>query len=277
MTIALDFGLSYVQTIYDIMKASSLAGYAITGVKVLAVGFFLVNIIQKYIAGVGDKDGYTWGLKPADLLTNFSYILIVIFSTQILGYFDAILVAIDQQFIDTAPSLLPLQLQNLEIESEGNALTITLKAMQALYDFLTMPLKTFQLIAFIFGLVFWAIDLFIYPLFLAERFFLLGIMQLFFPLVMAMSMLKQFRDLAIRFFKLYIGVYMLVPAFFVVNIFVNGIYTGLGNDYLNGMFGVTVNNKFFEILIQPSIIAFIVVLKFKLYKRATSFVFQIFT
>ena len=271
------FGLNYVQTIFDIIKASDLVSYTITGVKILALGFFLVNLFQKYIQGAGEKEGYTWGLQPSDLLMNVAYMLLVIFSTQILGFFDTILTAIDTSYIDAAPTLLPLQLQNLEIETQGNALAMTAKAMQALYEFLTYPLKAFQLIAFLWGLVFWVMDLFIYPLFLAERFFLLGLMQIFFPLVMALSMLKEFRDLAIRFFKLYVGVYLLVPAFFVVNIFVNGIYTGLSNDYLNGMFGMTINNKFFEILIQPSIIAFIVVLKFKLYKRASSFVFKIFT
>jgi hypothetical protein len=123
----------------------------------------------------------------------------------------------------------------------------------------------------------WLLDLFIYPLFLAERFFLLGIMQAFFPLVISLAVFEKFRVLAYNFFKLYAGVYMLVPAFFLVNVFVNNLYTEINTNFWGDLFGTDWGSNFFAPLLQLGSIGFIVLLKFKLYRRATSFVFRLFS
>jgi hypothetical protein len=119
--------------------------------------------------------------------------------------------------------------------------------------------------------------LFIYPLFLAERYFLLGIMQAFFPLVISLAVFEKFRSLAYNFFKLYVAVYMLVPAFFLVNVFVNNLYREFNTNFWNNLFGTDWGSWYFASLLQFGSIGFIVLLKFKLYKRATSFVFKLFT
>ena len=77
--------------------------------KTLAVLFFLINILKKYNEGVAERHGYSWGLSPNELAKNFMVVLLVIFSTQVLNFFDSILVAIETQYRDTAPALLPLQ------------------------------------------------------------------------------------------------------------------------------------------------------------------------
>lgn len=122
----------------------------------------------------------------------------------------------------------------------------------------------------------WLLDLFIYPLFLAERFFLLGIMQAFFPLIISLSVFEKFRTLAYNFFKLYAGVYMMVPAFFLVNVFVNIIYTEVNNNFWSNLFGNNWGNLLFGPLIELASVGFIVLLKFKLYRKASTFVFKLF-
>src|SRR5690606_19517232 len=114
---------------------------------------------------------------------NFAVVLLVIFSTQVLGFFDAILVVIESQYRGTAPALLPLHLQDIAIEEDINLMDAMKSAMTLLYEALVTPLYGFKILAFILSVILWILDLFIYPLFLAERFFLLGIMQAFFPLV----------------------------------------------------------------------------------------------
>jgi len=162
-------------------------------------------------------------LSLGELAKNFAIVLLVIFSTQILGFFDGILVAVESQYINTAPALLPLQMQDIPIEEDVGALEAAKKAMALLYDALVTPLYGWRIIAFIISLGLWILDLFIYPLFLAERYFLLGIMQAFFPLVLSLAVFEKFRSMAYNFFKLYAAVYMLVPAFFLVNVFINAI------------------------------------------------------
>jgi len=275
--IALSIGLEYVDTVFQTIKNSDFSQYTITGMKTLAVLFFLINILKKYNEGVANNEGYTWGLTPAELAKNFAVVIIVIFSTQVLGVFDAILVAVEAQYRDTAPALLPLQMQELDIEQDVGAIEAAKKAMALLYEALVTPLFGLKILAFIIGLFLWLMDLFIYPLFLAERFFLLGIMQAFFPLVISLAVFEKFRSMAYNFFKLYTGVYMVVPAFFLVNVFINLLYTEVNTNFWSDLFGTDWGSLFFAPLIQLGSIGFIVFLKFKLYRRAISFTLKLFS
>ena len=275
--IFLGIGLEFVDTIFQTIKNSDFSQYTIVGMKTLALLFFLINILKKYNEGVANNEGYTWGLTPTELAKNFAIVILVIFSTQVLSVFDTILVAIENQYRDTAPSLLPLQMQDIDIEQDVSAWDATKKAMAMLYEALVTPLYGLKILSFIAGIFLWLLDLFIYPLFLAERFFLLGIMQAFFPLVISLAVFEKFRSLAYNFFKLYAGVYMLVPAFFLVNVFVNNLYTEINTNFWSDLFGTDWGSNFFAPLLQLGSIGFIVLLKFKLYKRATSFTFKLFT
>ena len=275
--IFLGIGLEFVDTIFQTIKNSEFSQYTIVGMKTLALLFFLINILKKYNEGIANNDGYTWGLTPAELAKNFAIVILVIFSTQVLGVFDTILVAIENQYRDTAPALLPLQMQDIDIEQDVSAWDAATKAMAMLYEALVTPLYGLKILSFIAGIFLWLLDLFIYPLFLAERFFLLGIMQAFFPLVISLAVFEKFRSLAYNFFKLYAGVYMLVPAFFLVNVFVNNLYTQINTNFWSDLFGTDWGSNFFAPLLQLGSIGFIVLLKFKLYKRATSFTFKLFT
>ena len=274
--IFLGIGLEYVDTVFQTIKNSDFSQYTIAGMKTLAVLFFLINILKKYNEGVATDEGYTWGLSPTDLAKNFAIVLLVIFSTQVLGVFDSLLVAIENQYRDTAPALLPLQMQDMDIEQDVGVWDAAKKAWALLYEALVTPLYGLKILSFIIGVFLWILDLFIYPIFLAERYFLLGIMQAFFPLVISLAVFEKFRSMAYNFFKLYAGVYMLVPAFFLVNVFVNNLYTEINANLWNDLFGTDWGSNFFAPLLQLGSIGFIVFLKFKLYSRATSFTFRLF-
>jgi len=273
----LGIGLEYVDAVFQTIKDSDFSQYTIVGMKSLAVLFFLVNLLKKYNEGIAATDGHTWGLTPTELAKNFLVVLLVLFSTEVLGVFDGILVAIESQYRDTAPALLPLQLQDVDLERDVGALEAAKKAMALLYEALVTPLYGLKVLAFIIGVVLWLLDLFIYPLFLSERYFLLGIMQAFFPLVISLAVFEKFRPLAYQYFKLYAGVYMLVPAFFLVNVFVNNLYTEISTNFWGNLFGFDWGSEFFAPIIELGTIGFIVLLKFKLYRRATSFTLRLFT
>jgi len=273
----LGIGLEYVDAVFQTIKDSDFSQYTIVGMKALAVLFFLINILKKYNEGIATTNGHTWGITPTDLAKNFAIVLLVIFSTQVLDVFDGILVAIESQYRDTAPALLPLQLQDVDLERDVGALEAAKKAMAILYEALVTPLYGLKMLAFIIGVILWLLDIFIYPLFLAERYFLLGILQAFFPLVISLSVFEKFRNLAYTYFKLYAGVYMLVPAFFLVNVFVNNLYTEINTNFWGSLFGSDWGSEFFAPVIELGSIGFIVLLKFKLYRKATSFTLRLFT
>ena len=275
--IFLGMGLEFVDAVFTTIKNSDFSQYTITGMKTLAILFFLINILKKYNEGIANSEGYTWGLTPAELAKNFAIVIIVLFSTQVLGVFDSILVAIEGQYRDTAPALLPLQLHDMDLEKDVGILDAFQKAFALLYEALVTPIYGLKMFAFIISMFLWIIDLFIYPLFLAERYFLLGIMQAFFPLVISMAVFEKFRTLAYNFFKLYAAVYMLVPAFFLVNVFVNNLYTEINTNFWESLFGTDWGSELFAPLIEFGSIGFIVLLKFKLYKKASTFTFKLFS
>lgn len=272
----LSIGLEYVDTVFQTIKDSDFASYTIGGMKVLAILFFLINILKKYYEGGASSEGVTWGLTPTELIKNFAVVLVVIFSTQVLSAFDSILVAIEGQYRGTAPVLLPLELQDIAVEEDLSLLDATTKAMGVLYEWLTTPFLGIRMIALALGLFLWVLDLFIYPLFLAERYFLLGIMQAFFPLVISMAVFEKFREMGYRFFKLYAAVYMIVPAFFLVNVFVNELYQEVTENFWPNLFGTDFGSELFAPVIELAGVGFIILLKFKLYKRATSFTLRLF-
>jgi hypothetical protein len=277
LVIFLGIGLEYVDAVFETIKGTDFAVYTIRGVKFLAVIFFLVNVIKKYNEGIADREGHSWGLSPGELAKNFAIVLLVIFSTQILGLFDGILVAVEGQYRDTAPALIPLQLQDIPIEEDIGVFDAAQKAWALLYEALVTPVFGIKMFSFFLGLVLWMIDLFIYPLFLAERYFLLAIMQAFFPLVISLAVFEKFRSMAYTFFKLYAAVYMLVPAFFLVNIFVNELYSEINANFWTNLWGSPTDNTTIQILVEAATIGFIVFLKFKLYKKATTFTLRLFS
>jgi len=273
----LSIGLEYVDAVFQTIKGSSFANYTIGGMKALAVLFFLVNILKRYYEGGATRTGLTWGLTPTDLIKNFVVVLVVLFSTEVLATFDGILVAIEGQYRDTAPDLLPLGLQEVEIEEETGLLDAATKAMALLYEWLATPFLGLRTLAWAGSLILWILDLFIYPLFLAERYFILGVMQTFFPLVISMAVFEKFREMGYHFFRLYAAVYMIVPAFFLVNVFINALYQEVTENFWPNLFGTDYGSELFAPLIELAGIGFIVLLKFKLYKRATSFTFRLFS
>ena len=102
-------------------------------------------------------------------------------------------------------------------------------------------------------------------------------MQVFFPLMISLSVFEKFREMGYRFFKLYAAVYMIVPAFFLVNIFINQLYRAINTDFWPGLIGSNGEDSILAPVIQLGSVAFIVLLKFKLYHRAISFTFRIFS
>ena len=273
----MNLGLEYIDSIFQTLKDSSFLSYTLTGMKTLAVLLFLVNILKKYQEGAARQEGTTWGLQPADLLKNFVVVILVFCAPQLLSLLDSVLVSIEAEFLDTAPALLPLQLEEMSVTEDVGAFDVLTQAMTALYESLVSPFYAIKMISFVTGLFLWLLDLFLYPLFLAERFFVLGLLQVFFPLVISLSVFEKFRGMAYTFFRLYVAVYMLVPAFFLVNIFLNNLYTAINEDFFGYLLGIATENEMLKRLIEAASIGFIVLLKFKLYKRATSFTLRIFT
>jgi len=91
-----------------------------------------------------------------------------------------------------------------------------------------------------------------------------------------MAVFEKFREMGYRFFKLYAAVYMIVPAFFLVNVFVNLLYKEINTNFWGNLLGTGEESGIFAPIVQLGSVGFIVFLKFKLYRRAISFTFRLF-
>lgn len=265
--------LNTVQAIYDTFRASAVATVALNGVKVLAIGLALVNILKKYNEGLGDTNAPSWGLTPSELLKNFAIVVLVIFGDSVLAMFDNLLVSIEGEFGASAPQILSLN----DVQSELEEAPTGLPGLVYMLAKIMTPLFAANIVAGILGFAIWFMDLFIYAFFLVERFFLLGLLQVFFPVVITFAVYDKLRPLAYSFMKLYIAVYLLVPCFMLVNLFANNLYTELQTNWINNFLGIPLNNIVFQQMTAVSAMTFVFLVKLKLYKKSVSFMFRLFT
>ncbi len=218
---------------------------------------FVTNILKKYYEGGATIQGATWGLTPTELIKNFAVVLVVIFSTEVLDAFDSILVAIEGQYRGTAPVLLPLELQDIEVEEDLGLLDATTKAMGILYEWLTTSFLGIRMIALALA----SFSLGVGPVHISLVFggtlLSIGNHAGFFPLVISMAVFEKFRPMGYRFFKLYAAVYMIVPAFFLVNVFVNELYQEIIENFWPNLFGTDFGSELFAPVIELAGVGFI--------------------
>ena len=262
-----------VQALFDTFRTSTIATIALNGIKVLAIGLALVNILKKYNEGLADANGPSWGLTPSELLKNFAIVVLVIFANEVLALFDNLLVSIENSFGAAAPNVQNLNAIQSEIEEQLEGIAGIAYNIAKF----TTPLFATQFIAGILGVVIWFFDLFIYAFYLVERFFLLAVLQIFFPIVITFAVYDKLRPLAYTFMKLYIAVYLIVPCFFLVNFFTNSLYTEIQTNWVNNLLGIPVNNIVFQQFTAVSAMFFVFLVKLKLYKKSVQFMFRLFT
>lgn len=265
----------FINGIFTTFRQTDLAQYAFIGSRALAVTLFVAVALKKYAEGATNTGGATWGLRPEDLIKGLITVTIVLVSPEILSVFDLMLLGIQEQFELGAPPIQPLFMADAGIEiaeSEGTVSAV----FNLLVRYFGSSILMTKLAASVLGVIFWALDYMIYPIFLAERFFMLGVLQVFFPFVMALAIVDHYRELAYGFFKLYAAVYLLVPAFFLVNIFSTQLYVAIQTDLLDNIFGIEVNNALIRAITTTSTTAFVLFIKWKLYKRSSSFIFKLF-
>lgn len=118
--------------------------------------------------------------------------------------------------------------------------------------------------------IFHIIDFMIYPVFLAERYFIMGLLKMFAPLMVALSIYDKTRDYIYNLFKMY-GIYFLViiPYMFAT-VFVYKLQNGLTKQLYDNPQGSSIM-ALSGGLLQLIIIALAIVIKLKLYKRSLPF------
>lgn len=171
------------------------------------------------------------GFSPSELLRGLGLIFLVGISTEILSLFDSILVNIEtiafnavqstQDLIDTGE--LPLDLPPHNEDTNTRILRYVMKIAEYLNP---MNWITGSMALILQGL-FYLIDIFIYPFFLAKRYFIMGIIKLFVPIMIALSIFDKTRDYIYNIFKLYARYFIAIVPMMFVTVMCNLIHSSI--------------------------------------------------
>jgi hypothetical protein len=177
------------------------------------------------------------GLTGWDVLRPILLVLLIGASTELLSIFDSFLVYIEQaafkgfddtyasKAVLTAPFSVPLP----EEDTQSKILRILLRILEVLNPMSWIVGNSSHALYAVSSMF----DAFIYPFFLAKRFFVMAMVKLFFPLMIAASIFDKTKDYAFNLMKIYVRAYLsIIPMIFTVY-FCNHIYSNLLNIFRN--------------------------------------------
>lgn len=217
--------LEFLDNIFKELFSGDLA-VTVTASKVIASIIVLIFLTKKLYNSFGntgevfsDKKG---GLSPTDLITPIFIIILIGFSSQILNAFDTLLVYFERSALDgleqARSSLINPSDANLDLplpeEDVNRGIYRTLLKIFSLLNPATM--FTGSSANAMYGLSY-LVDSLIYPFFLAKRYFIMGIVKIFFPLMLALSIFEKTKDYSFNILKIYARAYLsIIPMIFAV-------------------------------------------------------------
>ncbi|MEM6734641.1 MAG: type IV secretion system protein [Bacteroidota bacterium] len=264
------FDYDFIYSYYDrFLNENQLIFYSIISFKFVAISMALINFYSLYINARDKEKGES--LQSKDIIRFVVIISLIVSYDYILWAFDELFLAFENAYskFEAAPKRYQLK-KDIQTEDTNTDVYATLKRAAGMFiEVLTDPGILF--LKFI-SLIIWIIDVIIYAIFLAERFFILGILRIFGALAIALSTYAKFE----KYFWAWIGSYLsyglVIVPYFIVNLFTNGIYTitelliseNLPKSTLTYSTPLTI------------VMLLIVILKFKLFSRSGAVLNKIF-
>lgn len=214
------------------------------------------------------------GFSPYTLMRMLGLLLLVGVSTQILDLFDSACAMIETEAlkgINQKPDFFSVTAATVTPPpANESAIDGVLRKTGELVSMLNPANWTGGAYTSITQSLLKMLDFLIYPVFLAERYFFMGLIKLFTPLMIALSIFEKTRDYIYNVFKIYARYYLIIIPFVFVIIFANTLFdvmTTIMTIPSNGVDGISVSSGLMVIL---SLILVIVV-KLKLFKMSMPF------
>ena len=264
----------YVNGTYKDLISANNVFIAITGIKVLAVLFIIITWYNKFFKTLEDPGANRPPITPYDLLRGIIICVAVASYDQILMLLDSLAGSIENQYIgfEVQPKALNLS-DTIVPKTDGDSswMDSIANGAQAWLEFVQDP---FILLTKIAENVFYFIDTLVYGIYLAERFFFLGLLRVFGGLAIACFAIPKLEKWFWSWLSLYVTQYLLIIPFFLVNAFTNALYNTAYNQ-LNppGPIGGTVGTG----IVLTAILIFIVLIKIKLFKACAPMLGKLFS
>lgn len=270
--------LQFLDSVYQEIFSASGVSWLVLISKTLGCMILLYTLTEsmvKNFTATGqvlskDKDGFT----PFLMLRSVFLILLIAFSTEILSMLDTICTAIEEyalEGIEFEQEVIEMKQKLRDVPNENdNAFTMLIKLFKDLIDMLN-PMNLIYGPANAIAISFaWLVDMFIYPIFLAKRYFFMGIIRVFFPLMIALSIYPKTQDYMLNIIKVYARYFLAIIPLAFVTFFVSSLQQGLF-EYVSANVDHTVTTAVYTInagAFKLYGIVFGIILKIILYKES---------
>ena len=224
-------GLEYLDKVYKAMFAGDL-GYLVIVSK--AVGaFILILSLWKSFFKSFSKTGKVFsegeeGFSPYTLFRMLGLLLLVGFSTQILDVFDSACAMVEGEALkgfNNKPDLFSVSAPTVTPPpANESAIDGVLRKMGEVVNMMNPSSWTGGAYTHITQFLLRILDFLIYPVFLAERYFFMGLIKIFVPLMIALSIFDKTKDYIYNVFKMYARYYLIIIPYAFVVVFANTLF-----------------------------------------------------
>jgi hypothetical protein len=224
-------GLEYLDKVYKTMFAGDL-GYLVVVSKSIGA-FILVLSLWKSFFRSFSKTGKVFsegeeGFSPYTLFRMLGLLLLVSFSTQILDVFDSACAMVEGEALkgfNNKPDLFSVSAPNVTPPpANESAIDGVLRKIGEVVNMMNPSSWTGGAYTHITQFLLKILDFLIYPVFLAERYFFMGLIKIFVPLMIALSIFDKTKDYIYNVFKMYARYYLVIIPYAFVVVFANTLF-----------------------------------------------------
>jgi hypothetical protein len=224
-------GLEYLDKVYKTMFAGDL-GYLVIVSKSIGA-FILVLSLWKSFFKSFSKTGKVFsegeeGFSPYTLFRMLGLLLLVSFSTQILDVFDSACAMVEGEALkgfNNKPDLFSVSAPTVTPPpANESAIDGVLRKIGEVVNMMNPSSWTGGAYTHITQFLLKILDFLIYPVFLAERYFFMGLIKIFIPLMIALSIFDKTKDYIYNVFKMYARYYLVIIPYAFVVVFANTLF-----------------------------------------------------
>lgn len=224
-------GLEYLDKVYKTMFAGDL-GYLVIVSKSIGALILVLSLWKSFFRSFS-KSGKVFsegdeGFSPYTLFRMLGLLLLVGLSTQILDVFDSACAMIESEALkgfNSKPDLFTVSsFPVTPPPANESAIDGVLRKIGEVVNMMNPSSWTGGAYTHITQFLLKILDFLIYPVFLAERYFFMGLIKIFIPLMIALSIFDKTKDYIYNVFKMYARYYLVIIPYAFVVVFANTLF-----------------------------------------------------
>jgi hypothetical protein len=224
-------GLEYLDKVYKAMFAGGL-NYLVIVSKSIGALILVLSLWKSFFRSFS-KNGKVFsegdeGFSPYTLFRMLGLLLLVGLSTQILDVFDSACAMIESEALkgfNSKPDLFTVSsFPVTPPPANESAIDGVLRKIGEVVNMMNPSSWTGGAYSHITQFLLKILDFLIYPVFLAERYFFMGLIKIFIPLMIALSIFDKTKDYIYNVFKMYARYYLVIIPYAFVVVFANTLF-----------------------------------------------------